>query len=188
MDEMIKQVSHKSSIQPFAANQKKKKRKSIMVSFFSLVNRLVMMTMLILLMRWWLQRQNEQGMPEQTSREKEITLDEYGGISEMEQSRTAPDQPPAVSGYKPQAEPAQDNLRLIEGIGPKISGLLQSAGIHTFQQLADMEPNRIQAILHESGMRQADPETWPEQARYLVDGDLEGLRQLQAQLKAGRRS
>jgi predicted flap endonuclease-1-like 5' DNA nuclease len=226
MDEMTKQVSHKSLIQPFAAKQKKKRRKGILSSLFSLVNRLVMMTVLVVLLRWWLQRQNEQGMPARTSGLEEISLDEYGGVSAREQPQTAPVQPPAVTGYEAtwpepevslsqaeaapieeltgperseeleiiepstssRAEPAPDDFSLIEGVGPKISSLLQSAGIHTFQQLADMEPGRIQAILLGSGLRLADPGTWPEQARYLADGDMEGLRRLQAQLKAGRRS
>jgi predicted flap endonuclease-1-like 5' DNA nuclease len=226
MDEMIKQVSHKSFIQPFAVKQQKKKRKGILLSLFSLVNRLVMMTMLVVLLRWWLQRQKEEGTPGQTSGEEEISIDQYGGSSVMEQPQTAPIQPPAVSGYEAnwpepevslsqaeaapieeltgtersgeldvsglsasaQVEPAPDDLSLIEGIGPKISSLLQSAGILTFKQLADTEPGRIQEILQESGLRLANPETWPEQARYLADGDMEGLYQLQAQLKAGRRS
>ena len=83
---------------------------------------------------------------------------------------------------------APDDLRLIEGIGPKISSVLQSAGLRTFQQLADTEPGRLEEILQDSGLRLANPATWPEQARLLADGDLEGLRQLQAQLKGGRQS
>jgi predicted flap endonuclease-1-like 5' DNA nuclease len=246
MDELTKQVSHKSFIQPFAANQKKKKkRKGILLSLFSLVNRLVMMTMLVVLLRWWLQREHGEGTPSQTSRGEEIALDRYGVSSGIRQPQTAPIHEPAVSGYEAtwpepevslsQAEAAPieeltepernseldisepaisardefaladdnaseqeqttglnsqtapDDLSLIEGIGPKISNLLQSAGIHTFQQLAETETGRIEEILQESGLRLANPETWPEQARYLADGDTEGLRQLQSQLKAGRR-
>lgn len=85
----------------------------------------------------------------------------------------------------PIAEP--DNLRRIEGIGPKISQVLQSAGITTFQQLAATEVSKIEQILRDAGNRLSDPGTWPEQAQLAADGDWAGLAELQRQLKGGRR-
>ncbi len=89
------------------------------------------------------------------------------------------------------AEPAEpDDLKHIEGIGPKISSVLQAAGVTTFAQLADTDVGRIEEILEAESprlRRLADPETWPEQARLAAAGDWEGLAALQGELKGGRR-
>ncbi len=84
------------------------------------------------------------------------------------------------------AEIRMDDLEIIEGIGPKISGILHDAGIHTFDQLSATDPTRILEILHAGGIRLADPRTWPEQARLAAAGDQAGLRALQDRLKGGR--
>ncbi len=83
--------------------------------------------------------------------------------------------------------PPPDDLKRIEGIGPKISSLLQAAGITTFNQLATTEVDRLQAILDEAKLRLANPDTWPEQARLAAAGDWEALEKLQDELKGGRR-
>ena len=79
-----------------------------------------------------------------------------------------------------------DDLEIIEGIGPKIAGVLKQAGVKTFAQLAQMEPAQITPILLAAGLRLADPRSWPEQARLAAAGDLEKLKDLQSHLKAGR--
>lgn len=83
--------------------------------------------------------------------------------------------------------PVPDDLKLIEGIGPKISSLLNAAGIFTFAQLADTPVAAIQEILDQAGLRLGDPATWPDQARLAAKGDLEGLQALQDSLKGGRK-
>ncbi len=80
-----------------------------------------------------------------------------------------------------------DDLKLIEGIGPKISSLLNAAGIMTFAQLASTSVTDLQAILDKAGLRLGDPATWPEQAARAAKGDLAGLQVLQDELKGGRR-
>jgi hypothetical protein len=79
-----------------------------------------------------------------------------------------------------------DDLTLIEGIGPKLSAILNGAGITTFAQLAVTTPQEIQSILRAAGHRIADPTSWPDQARLLVAGDIEGFQALTARLKGGR--
>ena len=84
-----------------------------------------------------------------------------------------------------------DNLTRIEGIGPKISGVLQAAGILTFAQLADTDPARITEILvaeDERLGRIAKPDTWPEQASLAAAGKWDELASLQNSLKGGRRA
>jgi predicted flap endonuclease-1-like 5' DNA nuclease len=82
-----------------------------------------------------------------------------------------------------------DDLKCIEGIGPKISGLLNDAGILTFAQLAAAEVDHLEQILEKAGARYqlADPSTWPEQARLAAADDWLALASFQDELKGGRR-
>jgi large subunit ribosomal protein L17 len=82
---------------------------------------------------------------------------------------------------------APDDLKRIEGIGPKISSVLQGAGITTFAQLAAASADQLRQILRDAGVRVADPATWPEQAGLAAVGRWDGLEALQAALKGGRR-
>ncbi len=94
---------------------------------------------------------------------------------------------PAV--VEPTAPSEPDDLKRIEGIGPKISDLLQAAGIKTFAQLAATEVDRIEQILEEADpklLRLADPKTWPRQAKLAADGKWEALEKWQERLKGGR--
>ncbi len=80
-----------------------------------------------------------------------------------------------------------DDLKIIEGIGPKIAALLQSQGIHTFRNLADADVERLRQILADARLSAlADPASWPQQARLAAAGDWAGLQALQDQLKGGR--
>ncbi|MBL8327849.1 MAG: DUF4332 domain-containing protein [Rubrivivax sp.] len=112
--------------------------------------------------------------------------------------------PPAEPPIKPATEPAidlaaakaagfslkgADDLELVEGIGPKIAGLLRAKGILSFAQLAETPVSRIRAILDEAGpnYRIADPGTWPEQADLAARNRWSALRALQDVLDAGVR-
>ncbi|GAB4526863.1 MAG: hypothetical protein Kow0063_01540 [Anaerolineae bacterium] len=81
-----------------------------------------------------------------------------------------------------------DDLKRIAGIGPKISSVLQAAGIASYAQLADADGDNLRQILSQAGIRLADPATWPEQARLAAARDWQGLKDLQSQLKGGRRA
>jgi predicted flap endonuclease-1-like 5' DNA nuclease len=81
-----------------------------------------------------------------------------------------------------------DDLTKIEGIGPKISGLLQAAGILTFSQLASADVGKLGEILSAEGLdKLANPGTWPEQAGLAAAGKWDELNVLQDELKGGRR-
>jgi formate hydrogenlyase subunit 6/NADH:ubiquinone oxidoreductase subunit I len=91
------------------------------------------------------------------------------------------------------AEPAEaaepDDLTRIEGIGPKIAGVLQDADIKTFAQLAATDVERIKEILEEVKLlRLADPTTWPRQAKLAAAGKWEALEKWQARLSGGTES
>jgi predicted flap endonuclease-1-like 5' DNA nuclease len=79
-----------------------------------------------------------------------------------------------------------DNLRTIEGIGPKSQAVLYAAGIKRFEQLAALKPAGIKEILTNAGIRIALTETWPQQARLAAKGDLKKLKAYQDTLKGGR--
>ena len=82
----------------------------------------------------------------------------------------------------------QDDLLVIEGIGPKIASLLQAAGITTFSQLAAADVGWLREILAAASLRFADPTTWPEQARLAAAGDWAGFESLTRELRGGRRA
>jgi len=84
----------------------------------------------------------------------------------------------------------RDDLKRIEGIGPKIARLLNEHGIYTFAQLASTSTDRLQEILEAGGpnFQLADPGTWPEQARLAAEGAWDEFEALQLRLIRGRHS
>lgn len=89
---------------------------------------------------------------------------------------------PPVGQVKP------DDLKIIEGIGPKIEALLHKQGIRTYQELATTPVERIKEILAEAGSRYAlhDPGTWSAQALLAAEGQWENLKAYQSFLDAGK--
>lgn len=81
-----------------------------------------------------------------------------------------------------------NDLKAIEGIGPKIETLLQSAGIDSWRKLAGTSSDTIKEILNKGGSNfsLADPETWPKQAGLAADGKWKELFELQDILKGGK--
>ena len=82
----------------------------------------------------------------------------------------------------------QDDLKMVEGIGPKIEGLLNDGGIVTWEDLATAPTEKVQAILDEAGprYRMHDPATWAKQAKLAHEGKWEELEELQDRLDGGR--
>lgn len=88
---------------------------------------------------------------------------------------------------EPVTPPEPDDLKIIEGIGPKISVILADAGIITFGQLANTDVAELERIVREeAGIRIANPASWPAQAALAASGDWDGLEELQNKLVAGR--
>ena len=80
-----------------------------------------------------------------------------------------------------------DDLKKIEGIGPKISGLLNAAGIYTFAELGKASKKKLADVLNEAGarFRLAKPDTWQQQAKLAAAGKTDELKKLQDELKGG---
>lgn len=94
-----------------------------------------------------------------------------------------------VESAPAESTPTADDLKVIEGIGPKIADLLAQHGITTFAALAATPAPKVREMLLAAGQRFAisDPTTWPEQAKLAAAGDMEALQAFQAQLKGGRK-
>jgi len=83
----------------------------------------------------------------------------------------------------------RDDLKIVEGIGPKIEQILFSAGITTYGQLAATSVQQLKDILAEAGSRYVmhDPGTWSAQALLAANGEWENLKAYQDFLNAGKR-
>jgi large subunit ribosomal protein L27 len=83
---------------------------------------------------------------------------------------------------------AKDDLKLVEGIGPKIEELLHEAGIKTWAELAAAPVEKVQEVLDAAGSkyRMHDPATWGKQAALAAEGQWEALETLQAELSGGK--
>jgi len=95
--------------------------------------------------------------------------------------------PAKATTKKAAAKP--DDLKKIEGIGPKIASILIESGIDTFEKLAQADPQKISALLIEKGGKRYamhDPSTWPKQAALAAAGKWDELSELQDKLKGGR--
>lgn len=88
----------------------------------------------------------------------------------------------------PVAPTAKDDLKIVEGIGPKIEELFNKAGIFTFAQLADTPAIRMKEILDKAGSRFQihDPTTWADQAALARDGKWDELKKWQDELYKGK--
>ncbi len=117
-----------------------------------------------------------------------VVVEEVAGDASAEQPVVSI-KPKKVRAANPTASnEASDNLQVIEGIGPKIASVLNSAGITTFAQLSEALPARLSEIMQQAKLRLANPESWSEQAALAAAGKWDDLKVLQGQLTGGRRS
>lgn len=103
-------------------------------------------------------------------------------------SDLAGDEDPVKQTFRGKKLPKQDDLKIVEGIGPKIEELFHAANINTWQALAAAEPERLSQILKDAGPRfqMHTPDTWPHQAQLAAEGKWQELEQYQDHLDGGR--
>lgn len=82
----------------------------------------------------------------------------------------------------------QNDLKVIEGIGPKIEELFHNAGITTWFDLSQTSVERCQAILNNGGENFSihNPGTWPTQAELAYKGKWQDLKDWQDILDGGK--
>ena len=91
---------------------------------------------------------------------------------------------PAKKAAAPKTTKA-DDLKKVEGIGPKIAETLAAAGISTFAELAKAKPAKIAEIIADvRGNHVTD--TWPAQAKLAADGKWDELKKWQDELDGGK--
>jgi large subunit ribosomal protein L21 len=95
----------------------------------------------------------------------------------------------AVAEVKaPKASKKGDDLKIIEGIGPKAAEALVAAGIDTFAKLANASAASVKEILDASTskVQHLDPTTWAQQSQLAADGKMDELKKLQYELNGGK--
>lgn len=82
----------------------------------------------------------------------------------------------------------KDDLKIVEGIGPKIEILCHQRGIFTFSDLSNTPVDILKKMLSEAGPRYQmhDPTTWPSQADLAREGRWDELKQWQDKLYKGK--
>jgi|GEM_PF-3359915 len=82
----------------------------------------------------------------------------------------------------------QDDLKIVEGIGPKIAEHLGKHGLRTWSDMAAAKPAQLKKVLDEAGDRFQlhDPSNWPEQCRMMVENRWDELRKYQRKLSSAR--
>lgn len=96
--------------------------------------------------------------------------------------------PKAAAATKSKATAKGDDLKKVEGIGPKIEELLHNGGIVTFADLAKADVNTVKEILNAAGSRYQmhDPTSWPMQAEMAANGEWDKLKEWQENAKGGK--
>ena len=78
-----------------------------------------------------------------------------------------------------------DDLKRVEGIGPKIEATLVKAGIATYAELAKTKSEKIAKIIADvRGNHVTD--TWPKQAKLAASGKWDELKKWQEELNGGK--
>lgn len=110
------------------------------------------------------------------------------GISASGTKKAAPKAEKVAEAKAPKAAKKADDLKLIEGVGPKAAEALVEAGITTFSKLAKTSADAVKAILEasESKLSHLDPTTWAQQAQLAADGKMDELKKLQDELNGGK--
>ncbi len=119
-----------------------------------------------------------------------LTLTEtHEGVAPMEPiEETVEESAAPVETVKDDVASDPDDLKKVEGIGPKVEDILNNGGIYTFSQLAAAPISRLKELLEAAGPRykMQVPDSWPEQAGLARDGKWDDLEDLQDRLDGGK--
>jgi large subunit ribosomal protein L21 len=110
------------------------------------------------------------------------------GISASGTKKADPKAEKVAEAKAPKASKKGDDMKLIEGVGPKAAEALVAAGIDTFAKLAKTKAAAVKEILEasESKLSHLDPTTWAQQAQLAADGKMDELKKLQDELNGGK--
>jgi len=82
----------------------------------------------------------------------------------------------------------ENDLKIVEGIGPKIAELFNDNGIHTWAELANTAVDTLQSHLNSKGERYRvhNPGTWPMQSGLAAEGKWAELKKWQDENDYGK--
>ncbi len=82
----------------------------------------------------------------------------------------------------------ENDLKVVEGIGPKIEELFKNAGITTWFELSQASVEKCQSVLDNGGENFSihNPGTWPAQAEFAYKGKWQELKDWQDVLDGGK--
>ncbi len=82
----------------------------------------------------------------------------------------------------------ENDLKIVEGIGPKIEGLFHNFDIKTWKDLGEATVEKCQEVLNSGGDRYRihKPNTWPKQAKLAYEGKWSELKKWQDELDGGK--
>lgn len=111
-----------------------------------------------------------------------LNLEEPAVETSAEDTKAEKKAPAAKKG------PKLNDLKIIEGVGPKIEQILKEGGIESWDDLANASVDRLKEILEAAGSRYQmhDPSTWPAQAKFAAQGQFDDLKEYQDMLIGGR--
>ena len=94
---------------------------------------------------------------------------------------------PKATKAAPKKAAKADDLKKIEGAGPKAAEALVAAGLDTFAKVAKADPAKLSEILTEASSRLSHlvTTTWPKQAGLAAEGKWDELKELQDRLDGG---
>jgi len=95
---------------------------------------------------------------------------------------------PTATAPKSKKTDAAEDLKKIEGIGPKVEEALHEYGVNTYADLAKESAENIKTILiaADGNFSAQDPTTWPEQAALAAAGKWDELKEWQDKLMGGK--
>ncbi len=128
----------------------------------------------------------------QSSKIEMTTLGDMEAFSQLKEQmaeEAAPAKKETPKKKEVSAAAEVDDLKKIEGIGPKIAEKLVEQGIGTYAELAASDLDRLKAVLEEAGshFKSHDPSTWSEQAGLAAAGKWDELKAMQDELAGGKK-
>jgi large subunit ribosomal protein L21 len=104
-----------------------------------------------------------------------------------EEAKTAAKAAVETTKAAPKKSAKADDLKKIEGAGPKAAEALVNAGLDTFAKVAKADATKLSEILTESSARLSHivTDTWPEQASLAAQGKWDELKELQDKFNGG---
>lgn len=126
---------------------------------------------------------------------KEEQLNRISNSSSQNFYQTSKENVPTIVPFNSDAVKAvfgkkikENDLKIIEGIGPKIEELFKTSGILTWKSLSETSVDRCKEMLMKAGDRflMHDPGTWPRQAKLAYEGKWQELKDWQDILDGGK--